>query len=37
MSQTFCVLLSQLLFLLGADARDDKVGVHIKVMWQSDH
>ena len=25
MSQTFCVLLSQLLFILGADARDDKV------------
>ena len=25
MSQTFCVLLSQLLFILGADARDNKV------------
>ena len=29
MSQAFCVLLSQLLFLAGADARDDMVGIYI--------
>lgn len=29
MSQAFCVLTSQLLFLAGADARDDIVGVNI--------
>ena len=35
MSQTFCVLLSQLLFILGADARDNKVPYSIvkHIIW----